>query len=89
MKIPAWKFMTGEVAANALTDKLVLIGQSNDAARDKIVTPLFRAGDDQERTAGTQVLGAAVRSLLEGTIVRPAPHRSSGGRCLSCAGWLR
>jgi adenylate cyclase len=72
MSIPAWKFMTGEVAPNALTDKLVLIGQSNDAARDKIITPMFRAGDDQERTAGTQVLGAAVRSLLEGTVVRPA-----------------
>ena len=72
-KIPAWKFMTGEVAPNTVTDKLVLIGQSNDAARDQDNTPLFRAGDDQQRMAGTQVHAAGIRSLLEGTTVRPAP----------------
>ncbi|HZL28291.1 MAG TPA: adenylate/guanylate cyclase domain-containing protein [Acidobacteriaceae bacterium] len=72
--IPAWKFMTGEVAPNAVADKLVLIGQSNDAARDQAITPLFRAGDDQERMAGTQVHAAAIRSLLEGTAVRPTPR---------------
>src|SRR6185312_5973684 len=72
-KIPAWRFLTGEVAANAATDKLVLIGQSNDAARDQDNTPLFRAGDDQQRIAGTQVHAAGIRSLMEGTAVRPAP----------------
>src|SRR5665213_465309 len=72
--IAAWKFMTGEVAPNAVTGKLVLIGQSNDAARDQDITPLFRAGDDQQRMAGTQVHAAAIRSLLEGTTVRPAPR---------------
>jgi adenylate cyclase len=71
-KIPAWKFMTGDVARNAVTDKLVLIGQSNDAARDQDDTPLFRAGDDQQRMAGTQIHAAGIRSLLEGTAVRPA-----------------
>src|SRR6185312_11660649 len=59
--------------ANAATDKLVLIGQSNDAARDQDNTPLFRAGDDQQRIAGTQVHAAGIRSLMEGTAVRPAP----------------
>jgi len=72
-KIPAWKFMTGEIAPNAVTDKLVLIGQSNDAARDQDNTPLFRAGYDQQRMAGTQVHAAGVRTLLEGTTVRLAP----------------
>jgi len=72
--IPAWKFMSGEVAPNALTDKLVLIGQSNDAARDRHFTPMFRSADkktgERLRMAGTEVLGAAIRSLIEGKAVR-------------------
>ena len=43
--IPAWKFLAGQVPPNAVTDKLVLIGQSNDAARDREYTPLFREAD--------------------------------------------
>lgn len=72
-KIPAWKFLTGEIAPGSVTDKLVLIGQSNDAARDHDDTPLFRAGSDQQMTPGTQVHAAGIRSLLEGTTVRIAP----------------
>lgn len=71
--IPAWKFLAGEVPPDAVKDKLVLIGQSNDAARDRFFTPMFRYADDQGvrlRMAGTEILGAAVRSLIEGTAVR-------------------
>src|SRR6185312_10087527 len=74
-KIPAWKFLTGAISPTAVKDKLVLIGQSNDAARDQDDTPLFRAGYDQQRMAGTQVHAAGIRTLLEGTSVRIASPR--------------
>jgi adenylate cyclase len=76
--IPAWKFLADEAPANAVTDKLVLMGQSNDAARDRHFTPLFRSADEtgqRLRMAGTEIHGAAVRSLLEGTVVRTATPR--------------
>jgi len=73
--IPAWKVLTGAVPANALTGKLVLIGQTNDAARDRLFSPVFRREDadgSRLRLGGTEILGAAIRSLLEGKVVRPA-----------------
>lgn len=74
-RIPAWKVLSGEFDATVFADKLVLIGQSSDAARDRHFTPLFRRADKNGtrlRMAGTEVLGAAVRSLIEGKVVRPA-----------------
>jgi class 3 adenylate cyclase/CHASE2 domain-containing sensor protein len=73
--LPAWKVLTGAVPANALTGKLVLIGQTNDAARDRLFTPVFRHEDSDGsrlRQGGTEILGAAIRSLIEGKVVRPA-----------------
>jgi len=73
--IPAWKVLTGAVAPNALTGKLVLIGQTNDAARDRLFSPVFRHEDadgSRVRLGGTEIMGAAIRSLLEGKVVRPA-----------------
>lgn len=73
--IPAWKVLSGEVPADALTNKLVLVGQTNDAARDRLFSPLFRHAEkdgSRLRLGGTEILGAAIRSLLEGKVVRPA-----------------
>ena len=73
--IPAWEVLTGDVPADALTGKLVLIGQTNDAARDRLFSPLFRHAEpdgSRLRLGGTEILGAAIRSLLEGKVVRPA-----------------
>jgi len=73
--IPAWKVLTGAVPANALKDKLVLIGQTNDAARDRLFSPVFRHADpdgSRLRLGGTEIMGAAIRSLLEGKVVRSA-----------------
>jgi class 3 adenylate cyclase len=75
--IPAWKLLAGEVPASAFADKLVLIGQSSDAARDKDLTPLFRlAGAEGVRLqmSGTAIHAAAIRTLLEGSAVGPAPR---------------
>ena len=73
--ISAWKLLAGVVPADAMTGKLVLVGQSNDAAHDRVPTPLFRVADNNGarlRMPGTQVMAAQVRSLIEGTVVRPA-----------------
>ncbi len=73
--ISALKFLDNTVAPDAVKDKLVLIGQSNDAGRDRHFTPLYRWPDQNGmrlRMSGTEVQGAAIRSLLEGTVVRPA-----------------
>ena len=73
--LSALKLLDGTAPAHMLTDKLVLIGQSNDAGRDRHFTPLYRWPDKNGmrlRMSGTEVQGAAIRSLLEGTVVRPA-----------------
>jgi adenylate cyclase len=68
--------VNGKVPPQTFADKLVLIGQSSDAARDTFLTPLFRvAGKNgvRERMGGTDILAGAMRSLLEGRTVHPAP----------------
>jgi adenylate cyclase len=74
--ISAMDVVNGKVAPETFSDKLVLIGQSSDAARDTFLTPLFRvAGKNgvRERMGGTDILAGAMRSLLEGRTVHPAP----------------
>jgi class 3 adenylate cyclase len=77
-RISAWKVLSEDSDPNTFTGKLVLIGQSSDAARDRHFTPLFRRADKNGtrlRMAGTEVQGAAIRSLIDGTVVRPARPR--------------
>jgi adenylate cyclase len=74
-RIPAWKLLTGQVPPQALTDKLVLIGQSHNASSDTHLTPLFRMeGKDNARLKlpGTAIHAAAIRTLLERRTVQPA-----------------
>jgi class 3 adenylate cyclase/CHASE2 domain-containing sensor protein len=74
-RIPAWKVLEGVLPANTLAGKLVLIGQTNDAAHDRLLTPVFRraaADGTRLRLGGTEVHAAAIRSLLEGKVVQPA-----------------
>jgi class 3 adenylate cyclase/CHASE2 domain-containing sensor protein len=73
--VPAWKVLTGAVPPDVFKGKLVLIGQTNDAARDRLFSPLFRHAEPDGtrlRLGGTEIMGAAIRSLLEGKVVRPA-----------------
>jgi adenylate cyclase len=75
--ISAWRILSGDLPSGELTDKLVIIGQSSDAARDRHFTPLFRAAapdGSRLRMSGTAIQAAAVRTLLEGTTVRMAPR---------------
>jgi adenylate cyclase len=74
--IPAIKVLRDEFDAGSLRDKVVLIGQGSDAARDREFTPVFRSGTANGvrlRLPGTQVHAAAISTLLNGTAVRPAP----------------
>ena len=74
--ITAWDLLQGKVPPQTFADKLVLVGQSSDAARDTFLTPLFRVADHdgvRERMGGTDILAGAIRSLLEGHTARPAP----------------
>jgi adenylate cyclase len=67
--ISAWSVLTGAVAPAALQNKLVLIGQSSDAARDQDFSPLFRvraANGARERLGGTELHAAAIETLLDG-----------------------
>jgi class 3 adenylate cyclase len=67
--ISAWGVLTGKVDQAALQNKLVLIGQSSDAARDQDFSPLFRvrgANGARERIGGTELHAAAIDTLLDG-----------------------
>jgi adenylate cyclase len=58
--------------AKLLGDKLVLIGQSSDAARDRFFTPMFRPRSrDGSRNllSGVEVHAAAIHTLLHGPII--------------------
>jgi class 3 adenylate cyclase/CHASE2 domain-containing sensor protein len=67
--ISAWSVLTGAVDPAALRNKLVLIGQSSDAARDQDFSPLFRVrgvNGARERIGGTELHAAAIQTLLDG-----------------------
>ena len=67
--ISAWSVLTGEVDPSVFQNKLVLIGQSSDAARDQDFTPLFRVrgvNGARERLGGTELHAAAIETLLDG-----------------------
>src|SRR4051794_34050423 len=68
--------LDGKTRASDFRGKIVLFGQSNDAAQDRQFTPMFRLpGRDgaRLRLSGTQIHAAAVATLLEGTAIRPLP----------------
>lgn len=76
--IPAWDVLTGAVPPSRFANKLVLIGQGSDAARDQDFTPLFRVrGPDgrRERMPGTEIHAAAIATLLEGHAIGEVPVR--------------
>jgi adenylate cyclase len=54
--------------AQELNDKLVLIGQGSDAARDKHFTPVFRP-PQRVLLSGTEIHAAAIATLLSGPAI--------------------
>lgn len=65
-----------EVRISDLADKIVLIGQSHDAARDSMLTPLFRPDPKQGsrvRLPGVDIQAAAISTLLSGRAIQAVP----------------
>ena len=74
--IAAWDILSGTVDLSQLHNKLVLIGQSSDAARDRDLSPLFRVrlpDGKREQIGGTEVHAAAIETLLHGDAIGEVP----------------
>ena len=64
--ISAWDVLTGAVDPARFRNKLVLIGQGSDAARDRDFSPLFRVRQPdgkRQQIAGTELHAAAIETL--------------------------
>lgn len=74
--ISAWDVLTGAVDPARLHNKLVLIGQGSDAARDRDFSPLFRVQQPdgkRQQIAGTELHAAAIETLLNGHAIGEVP----------------
>jgi class 3 adenylate cyclase len=74
--VSALDVLDGRTQQSDFRNKIVLVGQSNDAARDREFTPMFRlapADAGRLRLPGIQIHAAAIATLLDGTAVRPTP----------------
>src|SRR5436305_1696320 len=76
--VSAVQVLDGKTSAADFRGKIALLGQSNDAARDREFTPMFRVsapGSARLRLSGTQIHADAIDTLLHGpeirTIARP------------------
>ena len=79
--IAAWDVLNGTVDPAALHNKLVLIGQSSDASRDRDLSPLFRvrqADGKREQIGGTELHAAAIETLLNGDAIGEVPFWLQG-----------
>jgi adenylate cyclase len=75
--ISAWDVLSGQAPASDFHNKLVLIGQGSDAARDQHLTPIFRVAQPDGRRAripGTALHAAAIETLLDGTAIASTPQ---------------
>lgn len=72
--VSAVDVLDSKVPDSTFQDKIVLIGQSSDAARDREFTPVFRratANGVRVRLSGTEIHAASIETLLAGTAVKP------------------
>ncbi len=75
--VSAWDVLSGQAPASEFHNKLVLIGQGSDAARDQHLTPLFRVAQSdgrREKIPGTAIHAAAIETLLDGTAIGSTPN---------------
>jgi len=74
--ISAWDVLTGVTPPAQFHNKLILIGQGSDAARDRDFSPLFRvqqADGKRQQIAGTELHAAAIETLLHGHAIGEVP----------------
>jgi class 3 adenylate cyclase len=75
--VSAWDVLSGQAPESEFRNKLVLIGQGSDAARDQHFTPIFRVAQPdgrRERIPGTALHAAAIETLLDGTAIASVPN---------------
>jgi adenylate cyclase len=71
-QISAWDVLSGQAPDSEFHNKLVLIGQGSDAARDQDFTPIWRVAQKdwrRHRMAGTALHAEAIQTLLDGTAI--------------------
>jgi adenylate cyclase len=74
--ISAWDVLSGQAPESDFRNKLVLIGQGSDAARDQDFTPIWRVAQKdgrRERMPGTALHAEAIQTLLDGTAIGSTP----------------
>jgi adenylate cyclase len=74
--ISAWDVLTGVTPPAQFHNKLILIGQGSDAARDRDFSPLFRtlqSNGKRQQIAGTELHAAAIETLLNGHAIAEVP----------------
>ena len=74
--ISAWDVLSGVTTPAQLHNKLVLIGQGSDAARDRDFSPLYRVRQidgKRQQIAGTELHAAAIETLLHGHAIGEVP----------------
>jgi len=78
--VPAREVLGKKVPPETFRGKIVLIGESSAAGKDRHFTPVFRprrADGSRVMLSGAEVHAAALATLLEGTAVRVAPARGN------------
>ena len=78
--LPASKVLRGEFPKDFFRGKIVLIGESSAAGKDRHFTPVFRprrADGSRVMLSGAEVHAAALATLLEGTAIRVAAPRTN------------
>ena len=74
--VSAWDVLDGAAPDSDFRNKLVLIGQGSDAARDQDFTPIWRVAQKdgrRERMPGTALHAEAIQTLLDGTAIASTP----------------
>jgi CHASE2 domain-containing sensor protein len=92
--LSASELLDGKIPNSVFAKKIVLIGQSSDAARDREFTPVFRRqtrSGIRLRLSGTQIHATAIETLLSGNAIRPTSTKALFiiGFLLAClATWI-
>jgi class 3 adenylate cyclase len=76
--ISAWDVLTGVTPPAQFHNRLILIGQGSDAARDRDFSPLYRTmqpNGKRQQIAGTELHAAAIETLLNGHAIGEVPVR--------------
>ena len=75
LKVSALSLLRDPSAQPDLAGKVVIVGQSSDAARDRHLTPVFRSTVGNQlrpRISGPEIHAAAIATLLSGRSIAPA-----------------